>query len=378
MYEKRQLPVVVLQGTPRERGRIHGETCRDKIRDLIRGWKDRLYQTVGMPADEYLDQFLEDTDFLSAIEKWTPDLVEEIRGISEGAGLDFKTAYAHQLADEEWWYRDKTIGCNKGPAGKACSAIGVPRSNAGPTLLAQTLDLPDYYEGYLVLLKIKYPNHQAMVITEAGVIGAHGLNSRSVGVCANTLSQLGTSTQGLPVDLVIRGVLAQPSLQDAITFIRSIKHATGQNYVIGGLDSVYDFECSGNGVTRYTPSAGAAGICHTNHPLANNDVDDFNRWVESLDPAARGKSDGEQENTRTRLESLERQLGATGEVTVDSLKAILCSHDSETYPICRHKRPWDESITASGTIMVLGSDPVLYLAPGLPCSTPFERYEFDK
>ena len=31
-----------------------------------------------------------------------PDLLEEVRGIADGAGVDFDTMYAYQLVDEIW------------------------------------------------------------------------------------------------------------------------------------------------------------------------------------------------------------------------------------------------------------------------------------
>ena len=76
-----------------------------------------------------------DTDFIPAIEKWTPGLLDEVRGIAEGAKLPFEEVYVFQLADEIWsmgaWaMREK------------CTAIAVDRRGDQPTLVAQNMDIP--------------------------------------------------------------------------------------------------------------------------------------------------------------------------------------------------------------------------------------------
>ena len=44
------------------------------------------------------------TRFVPAIEASTPELLEEVRGIAEGAGVSFERILAYNLMDEEWWY----------------------------------------------------------------------------------------------------------------------------------------------------------------------------------------------------------------------------------------------------------------------------------
>lgn len=96
--------VLVLEGTPRERGETHGETLKSMISEAIEAWKRDLEKSTGVNPDEYVVQFVDETDLLSAVKKWTPHLLEEGEGIGEGAKVDFKTIFAWQCADEEWWY----------------------------------------------------------------------------------------------------------------------------------------------------------------------------------------------------------------------------------------------------------------------------------
>ena len=88
MTEKsKKLEVLVLEGTARERGRAHGEALRDLIHEHHSRWLDALQKQTGMDEQLYLDRLLAETNFMPAIERWTPDLLDEVRGIAEGANI---------------------------------------------------------------------------------------------------------------------------------------------------------------------------------------------------------------------------------------------------------------------------------------------------
>ena len=65
--------------------------------------------------------------------------------------------------------------------------------------------------------------------TAAGLAGVNGVNSRSVAIACNTLMQLAASPDGLPVDSIVRAVLAQTAGEDGVAFVKRVKHASGQN-----------------------------------------------------------------------------------------------------------------------------------------------------
>src|SRR6187402_3588374 len=99
---------------------------------------------------------------------------------------------------------------------------------------------------------------------------------KGIGLCLNTLMELQASEDGLPVAFIIRGVLARRNGEDAMQFFKAVKHASGQNYIIGIADSVYNFEASSNDIVRFFPKPGASTVVyHTNHALANHDVKDW-------------------------------------------------------------------------------------------------------
>src|ERR1700736_6296440 len=96
------LQFLTLSGSPRERGRNHGEALRADIRGVMDRWKDALREASKLPIAEYLDLLCEKTNFIPAIDRWTPDLLEEVRGLADGANVSFRDMYAYQLVDEQW------------------------------------------------------------------------------------------------------------------------------------------------------------------------------------------------------------------------------------------------------------------------------------
>lgn len=357
---KSDLRVITLEGSPYNRGLGHGQTLKKEINELVRLWKGDLEKEYKMKAETFVAKFLKKTDFTRAIKKWTPELLEEVRGISDGSGIDFDTIYAFQLIDEIW-----ANGADV--AAEHCTSIGVNKRGGNPAFVAQNMDIPLFYHGYQTLLHIKHNSGlESFVLTAPGVIALTGLNNSAVAITCNTLLQLRPAQEGLPVLFIVRGVLERRSLAEAEQFIRSINHASGQNYIIGGLDKALSLECSAGKVTEYRPYPGADRTYHTNHPLAN---DDFNpRYVERLNKNNKTLLEGE--SYCYRFESLEKRLRDRAQaVDFETIKATLSSRDWATSPISNPS-------TYGCVIMVLSETPALHIAPGNPHVTAFQTFTF--
>jgi len=213
--------LLVLEGSPRERGLVHGETLRPMILEVIERWKYRLEVIYGLKPERLIDRFVEETDFVAAVRKLSPHLLDEVEGISEGAGVDFNTIFLLQCMDEQWWWFPESV--HKLGAG-GCSVLGCFRENKSPTLLAQNMDIPNIYQGLDVLLHIKHRDSlESYVYTFAGLIALCGVNNRQVGICCNTLMDLNHCTDGFPVAFMVRSVLEQSNLDGAIKFVRGVK-----------------------------------------------------------------------------------------------------------------------------------------------------------
>lgn len=356
-----KLRIVDLEGgTPYHMGLVHGRTLKGEIRELVKRWKADIEKTYGVPADDFIAEFLKKTDFKPAISRWTPGLLDEVRGIADAAGVDFDTMYAYQLIDELW-----AIGPDVMPA--KCTTIAAGKRNGKPAYVAQTLDIPEFYHGYQTVLRVRDEKDdlETLVFTIPGVVAANGLNSRSVGVCVNAVTQLAYSTKGLPVDFVIRGILRQKTYEQAVDFLQRVQPAAPQTYVLGGPNQVSVFERSAGKMSRFVPFEGAEFSYHTNRPMIN---DDFNpRFPDMLK-----SKDMTLESYRAQCQRFNFLGGLlkdnSAAIDLDSLQALFKDRVSGI----------NNATTYGCTIMVLGEDPELHVSPGRPDLAMFQVVKFSR
>ena len=331
--------ILDLEGPPRARGRAHGEALRPQIQ-AVRAWLDEAVRHErGEDIDALAETFIGQTRLLQAAERWTPDLVAEVRGLAEGAGVGFYFLMTWQLQDESIWFGAERAWQTRLANADRCTGLAFAPDPARqqPALVAQNLDTPAWLNGYQTLLRIRYPasDLQSLVVTEAGLVGICGLNSRGTAVCQNTLAiQLKHAPDGLGAMLVARGLIDQGPFEAAINFLHAIPHASGENFIIGGPEQVVDYECAPGGPVRYAPETGEQVALHTNHPLANDER------LADMPPEQAGWVEANARNSHARWAALADQVSRLEHpVTVDQVKTILSSHVSPDYPICRHKPP---------------------------------------
>ncbi len=86
-------PLIEVSGTSYEMGYQHGAQARDLVHRYLL-WIDKL---TGKPRDVLCRNALR---FLPRIQALSPALVEEIRGLAEGAGISFEEALLCQARAE--------------------------------------------------------------------------------------------------------------------------------------------------------------------------------------------------------------------------------------------------------------------------------------
>ncbi len=356
---QRQVTVLDLKGSPRERGRQHGKQLKAEIRYMIQAFKKDLARVYRVEADTFIRRFLADTDFMPAIEKWTPGLLDEVRGIAEGSGQSFADIYVFQLADEIW-------SMGKWSMKHKCTAIAVNRRGDQPTMVAQNMDVPGFYQKYPTLLRIhRKDGPDTLVLSCPGLIGVNGMNSAAVAVCCNTLLQLAPSGKGVPCLFVVRGVLERASLAAARDWLQRIPHAVGQNYTLGDPKGAQAFECSAKTKVEFRPDPEADFTYHTNHPLVNTN------WHPDYLARCHAKKRKPEQGLRTchRFAALQRRIRIEAPITLDTIQTALASRDNPRGPICGD---W----TYGCTIFVLTDKPTLRMSPGRPDRVAFQDFGF--
>jgi isopenicillin-N N-acyltransferase like protein len=337
--------VVEARGDGRARGRAHGEALRDRILAGLERWDADVERRIGPPAAGYVARLVGETRFLPVVERHAADLLDEVRGIAEGAGVKFERILAYNLMDEEWWF-SQTPGVRQ-----ACSLVAVAAQDGRPALLAQNMDLPDVMDGgQAVLRSTAADGVESVVLTAAGMIGLTGVNSEGLGVCVNTLSMLHHSDRGVPVAFVMRGILERRTVADAARFLESVPHASGQHYALGSAEAVAGYECSASGAVR--SDASAARFCHTNHPLASDDLDPADEHPDGYP------------DSHVRLARVEAAAG--GIRTGEDCRELLADREA---PLCVHATADDPWLTFASIVMELGDRTEVAIAPGPPDTT---------
>ena len=338
--------IVTCAGDPRARGRIQGEELREAIATGLDRWRDALATAHGLDPDDYIHEFLDNTSHLPAIQRWTPGLLEEARGIAEGAGQHFARILAYSLLDEEWSY---STARRRGTPG--CTVACFRRQHDGTPVIGQTMDIPAVHDGTQAVIRhLPEDGPATLVFTAAGMLGLMGVNAAGVGVVVNNLGMLQGSPAGLPVMFVLRGLLARSTLAEACDFVQRVPHAVGQHYAIGGPDGLASFECAANGAVR--DATAVERILHTNHPLVNDAI------VGNPEPAYAAS------NTRARYAHLLATMPAVTDVA--GVERVLAD---TTVPVsCAPRRGF---MTFGAMTAELSEPPRARFAAGPPHLTPF-------
>ena len=364
----RELKIVTFSGSGYELGLQHGKTLKKEIGEIIEAWKNNVANQSGKDADEVLNEFFEYAEFDEAIKNWTPELYEEIKGIAEGSGHQFNDILVLNLLDEFWVYIDNLDNHH-------CSGVGVPSREGRPAYISQNMDLENYTDGFQVLMRLNRTESrpEQLILTHPGLIALNGLNEEGIGVCVNTLMQLKASSNGLPVAFVVRHIINSTNKDDLLSFIQSVNHASGQNYIIGIRGEVYDFEASANKVVRFNPMNENGTVYHTNHPLVNDDV---KPWYKKYNPNLKEAKRVSGSNSHLRFSAVENRMKSNSQVSDGLIKEALRSKDNGDNPVCRTKHENGSGFTFASTIMTLTEKPNIQILAGPPDESDYQRIYF--
>ena len=346
------LAIIDATGKPRERGQAHGEHARDLIASGLDRWRADLSKH-GKDADRLWKGLSRESGFRDAAARWTPDLLDEIEGIADGANADPDAVFAINCLDEAWWWGERPGGC---------SAVAVA-DRGGRPVIGQNMDLDTWMDTTQVVLRLEPDDGPKQVLlSRAGLVGLCGANEAGVGVVVNTLDTLAHASDGLPVALVIRMLSQQTALDDVESVLRSVRHASGQAYTLASSDGeVVGFEAGGDHVAEYQNDHDRPlARWHTNHPLAD---------------AANASAAGDDWASSSTVPRLDRVTSAMDTLaSVDDLKDVLSDAEAG---VCMFPGRWRaDGFTFGSIVMSLDTPPEIEVAPGPPDRTPYVRVPF--
>lgn len=260
--------VLELQGDPGSLGETHGSAAGEMIRAYL---ADRLALSgdslwSGQTADA--DTILKLAD--STVEHhraYSGPLFEEMTAMATTAGItQAEAVVVGGFTDLIDLVRSGGRGA---PVIDECTAVLDP----GAGVYAQTWDMHASAGEFVLLLHIEPSSGpSAFVQTTAGCLGQIGLNEAGIGIGINNLTSYGRP--GVTWPFVVRKVLQQTDLDDAIKCVLDAEVAGGHNFMIIGPDGTganIEAMPGRSHVTRIE----SAPFAHTNHC-----IDTANREIE--------------------------------------------------------------------------------------------------
>ena len=225
-----EYPLFHARGTHRELGQHHGEQASDRIRqhlDLM--CANQKISTAKLRRQSLLVQPM--------FERYCPHLLEEIRGLAEGARIEMADALACNI-------RSLPTGTGEG----GCTAYAISRNGTAERgiLAGQNSDMDDHVPPLAYVLHLQPRNKPEVLIwTFGGMIGYHGMNSVGLAHFANALGGGPGGKFAMPHYPLKRMMLECTSLEQAADLLRRVPLNSNGNYVLcDGEGSILDIEAT--------------------------------------------------------------------------------------------------------------------------------------
>ncbi|KYH39947.1 MAG: hypothetical protein AYL32_014250 [Candidatus Bathyarchaeota archaeon B26-2] len=343
---------VEFEGSPWDIGFKRGRLFRDILASIREMY---LPQYVGEKMLEH-KRLTERT--VKDMENLFPELVEELKGVAAGSGLDEEDIFMINA----WW--ENPVWPSRFPPNTGCSAVAFTESSLGP-IMGQTLDIGR--NPYWVMVHVKPRGGYSFFGTlRADMLGgARCINEKGLSMGGGTVS-VKDRGDGLPRPVVFRALMERcATVDEAIEFLREMKVSVkvGTNLLL--------LDASGNAaVVEKSPTKMAVrwqeddGICATNHFL-----------TEEMKHLNAGSAEMIERYSQPRIERLKLFLReGDREKPITALKRVLRSHGLGG--LCYHGDEWPWPTTTQLANILLSREREMYvsLPMGPPCMGHFIRY----
>jgi len=322
--------------SPREWGRIHGESFRGEVKALS-AIRTYLCTRIGGFSGTAAVRDAADAH-LPVLERYHAGLYQELLGIAEGADVPpadvvIVNHYTdlRDLSPDPTRWRPAPEAAAEGEGGAGGCSVILADTPTG-RVLAQTWDMHATAIPYVMMLRVPASNAgpASWLLTLTGCLGLAGMASSRVAVGINNLYS-SDATVGVVWPAMVRRALHTATAPAARDLILASPIGSGHHYVVADRRAAFGIETSGvlrkvifhadaPGAGQGAGAIGSAQYCHTNHCL-DADV----AAVSSISPTS---------TTRERLVWLERSLAARPIADLDDVWTRMGSQEGWPKSVC--------------------------------------------
>ncbi len=337
---------------PFARGREFGLAHARQIRNNIEIYT-QMFARLG--GDE-TSNLIAGHECLAVTAQFAPPLLQEMLGMADGADVD--AALIGMLNA-----RTEILAMLNAPKRNECSAITYSPADERSPLAVQTWDW--FYglrDGWLVWEIPLADGSVTKTLTEYGIVGKTGLNTRGLGLLFTILHHTSDGRKiGVPVHVAARWILdSAPNIARASQMLAAadVSASSSINLVSheDGVAATITVELFPGGPGFVLPDD-KGFIVHTNHFIAS--------IARQQDTEPKANPD-----TLLRRAYLQRKLRALDDVSIEKILAIMANHSGGEGAVCCHHNPSaepSEQYETLATIMLDVGAGALKVMRGGPC-----------
>jgi isopenicillin-N N-acyltransferase like protein len=360
-------PCIEVTGTHHEVGRQIGEAAADLVARGLAYYESSYPVLAGMTFAAAVDRA---RPYLAPAQAWAPQLVDQVRGLAEGAGVPFEYLFAVNCTEEFTCTMESTSDpAGTSPRGEHCTSFAFV--HGGRTYAGHN---EDWYPGdieNLVLRQVTLTGGMRYIaLCPAAALPMTAMNARGI-VCTATTLYSHDEVVGVPNAFILASLHESHTLEEARAHIEEAPRARASSHLLCDESGrIWGLETTAG---RSAFIDGGRRLAHTNHYLSPE-----------LAPDDASDAEGTHKRLARATELLDEGLasanpgGAQGAAQAVALaRSVLTDHANAPLSICAH---WDDddpdldqSVTTASMVWDL-SERAVHVALGQPCKHEYLTY----
>ncbi|MCK5075484.1 MAG: hypothetical protein KAR38_03860 [Calditrichia bacterium] len=338
-------PLLEVEGDYKTIGYKMGKHFKNNYHLVIKGrneWYQKLLKNINTKNGKNISN-----ELLRITKKYFPQYLEELKGVSEGTGIDFNHIWAMSIKSELLALEEESPGCST-----------ISYKNKNNLWLFHNEDGHEAYYNQMFLVKVKPPSGVSFLsLVYPGTLTGNGPSLNSNGIIQTTNYISSTKSQlGIPRYIIGRAILEVKTLKEAVEIATINPRTYPYHHNLAGFAEKKYFSVEtipGRKIIIETSGL----YFHTNHL-----VSDLNNKFTYQDKKYVNSSS---ESRYKVIQEAIQKLKDTP-VTAKTLLNILSSHKNAPYSPCRHPREQVKGQTL-GTAFIDINKGIFKLYRGNPC-----------